>query len=95
MPNHFVYTQCILCGATATMSQTDRNNAEYYKCSSPQCGDYEISRKARASMEQSTRRRSLLSAEAAQARDAGKVLRIYNDNQFQLTLSRINPEEVR
>jgi hypothetical protein len=43
MAKNAIDTNCFLCGKPAVRTDTDAGNRKRYRCSNPDCGDYEIS----------------------------------------------------
>jgi hypothetical protein len=53
MAKNAIDTNCFLCGKPAARADTDAGNRKLYRCSNPDCGDYEISVTAMRRLENS------------------------------------------
>lgn len=53
MAKNAIDTNCFLCGKPAVCTDTDHGNRKLYRCSNPNCGDYEISVTAMRRLENS------------------------------------------
>ena len=69
-------TTCRLCGSPANCAATDEGNRTYCECSSPRCGDYEISRAAGKTVEANEHVRQELSQQARDCKSKGEILRV-------------------
>ena len=65
-----------LCGQPARLTETDHGNRNYVACSSVDCGDYEISKRAARSIAAMPQRRDALKASVVQSNIEGKVLQV-------------------
>ena len=95
MATDFRSTVCFLCNAPATCKTTASGNCRYFHCSSDSCGHFEISRVAMKRVEGNSRWKMQMSAEAARARIAGKVLRIVVDGPSEIKATLVPRDSVK
>jgi hypothetical protein len=72
-------THCFLCGAVARCRETDRGKRRYFRCTSPACGEYEISHTAMGRLDTSADFKTHASQTISQLGDPEKVYEIVFD----------------
>lgn len=82
---------CSLCGHAAAMIDTDRGNRSYVACSSAECGDYEISKRAAREVANNSGRKRALIERIVQANVTGQVLEITVDANGQIQAASVTP----
>lgn len=73
-------TQCFLCGAPARCRDTDYENRRHFRCTSPKCGEYEISRTAMGRLDTSPDFKSHASEAISRLHDPDKIYEIVFDS---------------
>lgn len=72
-------THCFLCGAIARCRETDRGNRRYFRCTNPNCGEYEISHTAMGRLDTSADFKTHASETVSKLRDPEKIYEIVFD----------------
>jgi hypothetical protein len=73
-------THCFLCGAVARCRETDHGNRRYFRCTSPKCGEYEISHTAMGRLDTSADFKTHASETVSKLRDPEQIYEIVFDS---------------
>ena len=76
MGNQPINSACFLCGQDAICSKTDFGNRRFYKCSNPDCGEYEISGTAIDRLKHAEEFKKNAMQKAKACRDTDEILEI-------------------
>jgi ssDNA-binding Zn-finger/Zn-ribbon topoisomerase 1 len=67
---------CFLCGKPTVCTETDAGNRSFYRCSNPECGEYEISVAAMRRVESATGHKEQLMQYVCAYRDTDKFVEV-------------------
>lgn len=81
---------CVLCNAPAKAEETDHGNRTYLACTTVDCGDYEISKRAARELGDNAERKQALRGMVSRANQKGQVLEIFIAADGDLQASAIN-----
>lgn len=84
-------THCFLCGAVARCRDTDHGNRRHFRCTSPKCGEYEISHTAMGRLDTSADFKTQASEAICQLRDREEVYEIVLDPATMQVSGRVVP----
>jgi len=73
-------THCFLCGAVAQCRETDHGKRRYFRCTSPTCGEYEISHTAMGRLDTSADFKARACETISRLRDPEKIYEIIFDD---------------
>jgi hypothetical protein len=80
---------CFLCGEPAHSTPIDQGSRTYFECSSPECGDYEISWSAMERLSRNERFKLRAKQEANSCRGEGAYFEITVSGASEITGTRI------
>lgn len=74
-------SKCWICESDSTYTEMDSANRRYYRCSNPECGEYDISRISRERKANDSQFKAQLMILANKCKDSDKIpLVVKNDN---------------